>query len=170
MIALKAPSQEIDLARVAVRRFAIDWYGETPIRLHEPRQVGEDGAPRLHPDFVGYLEDGLYDRLAAFRSSKSRMVEIEHPRRRITKAFRLLRRKAPKEFDVMYCMVRLDQVGRDMRADETERLEREFAASVRRTRQRLNQRAATRGDPLVSEDEILVLVVSAVRKLALWSG
>lgn len=165
-----APEQEVHDAKTAVRDFAIDWYGEVPIRLHESRQIGEDGAPRLHPDFIGYLEDGLHDKLNAFRSTKSRMVEIESPKRRVSKAFRILRRKAPKEFDVLYCMVAIDQVGRGVKQGDHETLERDFYASVRRTQARMNLRAAARGHTQVSEDEILVLIVSGVRKLALWAG
>lgn len=164
---LAAPPQEIDDAKVAVRNFSIDWYGETPIRLHS-NEIAPDGSPQLHGDFVGYLEDALNDKKRG--NVRSKRVELDTPRRRVSKAFRLLRRKAPKEFDVLYCMVALDQVGRTLKHGDAESLERDFYASVRRTRARMNLRAATRGSAQVSEDEILILIVSGVRKLALWAG
>jgi hypothetical protein len=167
VVALRAPTQEIDDAKVVVRQFSIDWYGETPMRLHST-EIAPDGSPQLHGDFIGYLEDGLNDKKRG--DVRSKRVELDSPRRRVSKAFRLLRRKAPKEFDVLYCMVAIDQVGRTLKDSDYDGLEREFGASVRRTRARMSLRAAKRGDPQVSEDEILVLVVSGVRKLGLWAG
>jgi len=164
---LAAPPQEIDDAKVAVRDFAIDWYCETPIRLHS-KDIAPDGSPQLHGDFIGYLEDALNDQRRG--NVRSKRVELDTPRRRVSKAFRLLRRKAPKEFDVLYCMVAIDQVGRGVKQDDHDSLDRDFSASVRRTQARMNLRAATRGNPQVSEDEILILIVSGVRKLALWAG
>lgn len=167
VLAITLPQTEVDYAKALVRDFSIDWYGETPIRLHSS-QIALDGSPELHGDFVGYLEDGMNDKRRG--DVRSKRVELDTPRRRVSKAFRLLRRKAPKEFDVLYCMVALDQVGRSLKQGDINALDREFGASVRRTRARMSLRAAKRGDPQVSEDEILVLVVSGVRKLALWAG
>ena len=164
---LTAPPQEIHDAKTAVRDFSIDWYGETPIRLHST-EIAPDGSPQLHGDFLGYLEDGMNDKRRG--DVRSKRVELNTPRRRVSKAFRLLRRKAPKEFDVLYCMVALDQVGRTLKMDDADGLEREFWASVRRTRARMNLRAADRGDPQVSESDILILIVSGARKLGLWAG
>ncbi len=164
---IQIPPEELRAAIWQVRYFSQEWWGETPIRLHS-REVGDDGAPRLHNDFIDYLEDGLGDKRRG--GSRSRRVEVDSPRRRVTKAFRLLRRRAPKEFDVLYCMCVLDQVGRTLRQHEVDELLLEFEASVRRTTQRMNLRAAKRGDPEVTEDEIHILVVSGARKLLLWAG
>ena len=57
-----------------------------------------------------------------------------------------------------------------LKTDDNEGLDSEFDASVRRTQRRVNQRAAARGRPLVTESEILILIVSGTRKLGLWSG
>jgi hypothetical protein len=164
---IELPTQEIEDAQDGVRQFSIDWYGETPIRLHS-REIAPDGSPQLHGDFIGYLEDGLNDKRRG--NVRSKRVELETPRRRVSKAFRLLRRKAPKEFDVLYCMVAIDQVGRMTKLGDLDALEAEFWASVRRTRARMNLRAAERGDPQVSENDILILIVSGTRKLGLWAG
>jgi hypothetical protein len=168
VLGITLPQSEVEFAKARVRYFAMEWWGETPLRLHVPRAHGDDGAPLLHPDFVSYLDDALHEKRESGRHS--RRVELETPRRRVTKAFRLLRRRAPKEFDVLYCMCVIDQVGRSLKRDDFEGLTHEFETSLRRTVRRMNQRARKRGEPELAEDDLLVLVVSGIRKLTLWSG
>ena len=106
---IELPTQEIEDAKTVSASSASTGMARRPIRLHS-REIAPDGSPQLHGDFIGYLEDGLNDKRRG--DVRSKRVELETPRRRVSKAFRLLRRKAPKEFDVLYCMVAIDQVGR----------------------------------------------------------
>ncbi len=56
VFSIQIPPEELEVAMWQVRYFAHEWWGETPIRLHS-REVGDDGAPRLHNDFIDYLEE-----------------------------------------------------------------------------------------------------------------
>lgn len=75
-----------------VEVFKQDWHGEIPTKLHVA-QLGDDGAPQFSPEFDRYLFAGDPKR----RNPDDRL--------RTTRAFRRLRRKAPREFDVLYMMV-----------------------------------------------------------------
>lgn len=79
-------------AELWVMVFQSDWHGEIPTKLHTS-QLAEDGAPQLAPEFARYLFSGEPNR----RNPDDRL--------RTTRAFRRLRRKAPREFDVLYLRV-----------------------------------------------------------------
>ena len=168
------PVDDLAFARWRARYFAQEWFGETPIRLHEPYKVAPDGAPAMHRDFENYLEGALFaHRHRNDETHSRRHLDIEDdPRRRVTKAFRKLRQKAPREFDVLYSMCVIDQVGRGLSQNDEKGLIREFEASLRRTTARLNKRERSKSTPrpLVSESDVLVLAVSGIRKLSLWAG
>lgn len=72
--------------------FKQDWHGEVPTKLHTS-QLGDDGAPQFSPEFDRYLNA----RDPSRRNPDDRL--------RTTRAFRKLRRKAPREFDVLYMVV-----------------------------------------------------------------
>lgn len=167
-LAISIPQSEVDDACWRARYFSIEWAGETPMKLHSLRDTGADGAPRMTGEFQGYLENALYAKRHQHDSSRQKAIDIaDDPRRRVTKAFRKLREKAPREFDAVYGMCVIDQVGRDLPARDSEGIRRQFEASVRRTKQRLNQRAQ---GTHYEESDVLILVVSGIRKVSMWAG
>lgn len=165
-IAISLPPDEVADARWRARHFSIEYFGESPLTLHSRRDVGFDGAPRMTNEFQSYLEGSLYEQRLNRREQK--LVDLDDdPRRRVTKAFRKLRSKAPHEFDVLYRMCVIDQVGRNLRADDTEALERQFTDSMHRSLHRLRSRPEGKH---LTEGDVVVLVVSGIRKLMLWAG
>ena len=163
----------VSYARERVRHFAREWYAETPTRLHtSSRDFGDDGAPAFTADFRGYLDESLTSKR---RQNRPRGPHDTYsPRRKVTEAFRVLRTKAPKEYDAINCLVVIDRVGvhtdpRDAAGEEA--LTRQFNDALAATAERFNRRAEKRGEPADYEpDDILILVISAVHKLDLWSG
>lgn len=142
---------------------------ETPSRLHV-RSIDAGRAPEFHPEFIAHLEDSLAD-----KRGKRSSVDMGSPRRRVRKAFRQLRDRAPREFDAAYCMVVIDEVGRSVRRGDDEALRQQFDSSLRATTARLNARAARRRqsgheESAYTDSDTLVLVVSALHKLSLWCG
>lgn len=73
------------------------WWGEIPIRIHQ-RETAPDGTPEWHHDFTRWLYAEPPSRSAYGRTDPDQRL-------RTTRAFRKLRRKAPREFDVLYLMV-----------------------------------------------------------------
>lgn len=165
---IQIPETDRELARQRARWFACEWFMETPQRLHI-RSVDAGGAPNFHPEFEATLEDALAEQRSSPRA------EFDSPKRRVKRAFRRLRARAPREFDAAYCMVVIDEVGRTVRRGDDEALRRQFDASLRATTIRLNARAARlraagRDAPALTESDVLVLIVSALHKLTLWAG
>lgn len=78
--------------------FMEGWHGETPLRIHS-RNVGDDGAPDWHPDFARWIEREEWEGGKKMRRRQS------DQRIKTTRAFRRLRTKAPREFDVVYSIV-----------------------------------------------------------------
>lgn len=78
----------LDDAAAWLSFFSDEWEEEIPLRIH---QSGYDdgGMPQWHPEFAAWL-DGTKKR--------------DELRLRTTRAFRKLRKKAPREFDVLYCI------------------------------------------------------------------
>lgn len=160
---------QIRYARGKVRHFAHEWYSEAPTKLHtSSRSFGDDGAPELTTAFRSYLDESL---VAKRREERPRGPhDLYSPRRKVTSAFRTLRARAPREYDVMACMVVVDRVG--LFADpHGDALERQFNDALAATAQRLNRRAERTGHPeRYTPDDVLALVISAVHKLDLWAA
>lgn len=156
-------------ARNRVRHFAREWYAEAPTKLHtSSRDFGDDGAPAFTADFSGYLDESLTSKR---RQSRPRGPHDTYsPRRKVTEAFRVLRSRAPKEYDAINCLVVIDRVG--LHADpHGDALERQFNDGLAATAERFNRRAEKRGeDARFTSDDILALVISAIHKLDLWAG
>ena len=75
------------------------WWDETPMKIHQ-RDFDSGGFPEWHPEFAKWLFHEppvreFYD--GGYRHEDARL--------RTTRAFRKLRRKAPREFDVLYLLV-----------------------------------------------------------------
>jgi len=75
------------------------WHGEVPTQIHSG-DVSEGGAPEWHPDFrrwLGVDYDGP--------KSDEGWAKNPEPRVRTTRAFRKLRKKAVREFEVCYRII-----------------------------------------------------------------
>lgn len=165
------PTSELTHIRWKVRHFALEWYAETPIRIH--KHTNSDGAaPDFSDAFIGYMNDSMAD--SKRQRDRSRPVDYlaDSPRSRIVKAFRKLRWKAPREFFVLYGMCVIDQVGRDVKNGDEEAMTKAFEASIRRSAQRLNEKVfpGEGPHPLYTTSDVLILAVSGIRKIALWAG
>jgi hypothetical protein len=167
VLAIELPADEITFAQWKVRYFAHEWLSETPIRIH--KHTNTDGAaPDFSDEFAGYMDQSLAD-ARQIKSDRSKPVDYyaDSPRSRVVKAFRKLRWKAPREFFVLYGMCAIDQCGWDVKLGDNERMQSAFDSSIRRATHRLNEKV---GAPLFSENDVLILAVSGLRKLTLWAG
>jgi hypothetical protein len=118
-----------------------DWNGETPQRIHS-RDVAPDGSPALHPEFARWL--------FAADAKPNRPFSNPEERLRTTRAFRKLRKQAPREFDVLYLMV----------------VHEETLPAITRA---LNDRAIRLGkDDRYSTDDVRILLISGLDKVVKW--
>lgn len=134
-----------------------DWRGEVPIRLHEAGSYGLGSAPPFTTGFNGYIgfiecEQPDCRRCRAQRESQSRRKHFRHDdaRYRTSKAFRKLRRVAPREFDALYmfCMLGFSP------ADIVKSMNEEMVRKGREER--------------FSRDSIALLLYSGVDKVMGW--
>lgn len=96
--------------------FRIEWYQEVPQRLHS-RDIDDGGAPQWHPEFLYWL-------------TRNKHSQQRNPagRLRVTQAMRSLRKVAPRQYEVLYRIMVLND-------------------SVEATTQWLNERAIRHGHP-----------------------
>lgn len=126
------------------------WLDEVPERIHSGA-VGPGGTPEWHPDFARWLGVDYYG-----PKSDSRWADNPEPRVRTTRAFRKLRKKAVREFEVCYRIVVLGE-------------------PIRETCQWLNERAIRNRIPLPSGHDVhytlhetTLLLVSGITKMVGW--
>lgn len=118
------------------------WREELPLRLHS-RDVSEGGTPDWHRDFALWLgrADQFDDR---------RWAQNPEPRVKTTRAFRKLRTRSPREYEVVY---------------RTAILRIPFEETITW----LNDRAIRGGHPERYDAEAaLMLLVCGVDKIATW--
>lgn len=118
------------------------WNDELPLRIHS-RAVGEGGTPEWHPDFDRWMRkpDNFNDR---------RWAEHPEPRVKTTRAFRKLRTRSPREYEVVY---------------RTAILGIPFYETIIW----LNDRAIRGGHPdRYDADAALMLLICGVDKIATW--
>ena len=121
------------------------WWGEIPIRVHQ-RDTAPDGTPDWHPEFTAWLMADPH------RSSKFDIHRDLDQRLRTTRSFRKLRRKAPREFDVLYLMVA-----------------RKPPLGLRAVASMLNERAIrNEKEDRYTEEDVLMLAVSGLDKIMRW--
>jgi len=121
------------------------WWGEVPLKMHE-RGLDESGSPQWHPEFSRWL----------FAEPAQRYDVVAHEtadqRLRTTRAFRRLRRKAPREFDVLYLMVA-----------------RKPPMGLREVSEALTARAIRNDKPeRYNEEAVLMLAISGLDKTMRW--
>jgi hypothetical protein len=106
-LTLKLKPADIQQTAQWLQFFADEWMDEVPLRVHS---YGVDdghglGGPAFHPDFIRWLGPicTCPDCLQIERKRRN-----SDSRTRTTKAFRKLRKIAPREFDVLYslCVLR----------------------------------------------------------------
>jgi len=126
------------------------WYDEVPIRIHSG-ELDEGGTPKWHPDFARWMNVDYTS-----KRSDQRWADNPEPRVRTTRAFRKLRKKAVREFEVCYRIIVLGE-------------------PIRNTRVWLNVRAERNLIPLpegsgehYSLNDTLLLLVSGVEKMTGW--
>jgi hypothetical protein len=131
------------------------WHLEVPTRIHTSG-LDSGGAPEWHPDFARWLGTD-------YRGGRSdqRWADNPEPRIRTTRAFRKLRKKAVREYEVCYRIVVLGE-------------------QIERTCDWLNERAFRNDIPLPDGkmwrgarahydlNDTLLLLVSGVGKVASW--
>lgn len=169
-MAIQFSEEQVRYARAAVRHYSLEWFSELPTRIHQSsRLFDEGGAPEFTNDFISYLDDALRSKKREERPRGPH--DVDNPKRRVTQAFRTLRQRAPREWDAMRCLVVIDQVGRQTSPRDETQLEQQFESSLRSTAERFNERAVRINKPeRYDRDTVLLLVVSAVDKLAKWSS
>ena len=89
LYSIKLPEAALRQMLYWAREFSSNWNLGAPQRLHQ-RQLAEDGSPQWHPEFAGWLVEG------------QRSKTVPEEQRRTRKAFRHLRKVAPREFEVAY--------------------------------------------------------------------
>lgn len=108
------PKHKIQQYRYWLHEYRTDWRGEVPTRIHEKAAAaGLGSAPPFAPEFIAYIghidcghDDCKECRDVREKERRKRSFRRDNPRFRTTKAFRKLRKVAPREFDAlfMYCM------------------------------------------------------------------
>lgn len=86
--------QEAKRAAKWMNQLSSYWNDEVPVRIHS-RDIAEDGSPQWHPTFAMWLLRSDITRDRPWR-------ENPEPRVRTTRAFRKLRQKFPREYEVLY--------------------------------------------------------------------
>lgn len=155
----------LELGRSRLRETAMwlqslgeDWRGEIPLRIHENTPGGLGAAPPFAPEFISFIghlecevpgcEECIKERTRQ-RDSRPRAYG-NRSRTRATKAFRKLRRFAPREFDAlyMYCIL---------------------GKSIAEISARFTNEDYARGlpDP-VTKQAVSVLLISGIDKVRTW--
>lgn len=120
------------------------WHDETPQRIHS-RDIAADGSPEWHPDFTRWVSIDYRG-----RRSDDRWSDNPEPRIRTTRAFRKLRKKAVREFEVCYRIIVLGE-------------------HMTETTKWLNERAERNGkDDRYGMQETMLLLISGVGKMTSW--
>lgn len=146
------PSLDPELMRhtaEVIREIALEWQRETPVQLHNDTLEGN--GYQYHPDFIAYIErtcrmKGCTD------PGCTHGLKVIHPDRRVrvSRAFRLLREDAPREFDALYMVCR-------------------HGYTLAEISERLNRRSINLGHAdRYSLDGVRVLVMSGAHKIEQW--
>jgi hypothetical protein len=144
-----------------MHQFAQDWtiQGEVPMRIHESgmgQSFGLGSAPPFASEFMGYIGP-LECKVPECAECADRRAKENNPytknhqsRTRTTRAFRKLRRFAPREFDAVYLAV----------------VHRRSLAEIAEA---FTDRSYSKGyDEVYDRAAILVLIVSGMHKLEMW--
>jgi hypothetical protein len=95
------PEETIRTTSWWVNAWSQMWRGETPSKMHG-RDFDEGGAPEWTPEFKHWIDRGAEEGGVDDYGRKLRERRNPDPRLRTTRAFRKLRKKNPREFEVLY--------------------------------------------------------------------
>lgn len=154
------PQEKIQETSHWIQEFRQDWVRETPLKMHA---YGTDdghglGGPPFHPEFENWLGQicfcgRKYNAITGEKGCPSLELQMSRrqsnslARQRTTRAFRKLRKVAPREFDALYLMCALQ-------------------ASFWTTLNALNERAERLDKPeRYTPSDLMVLIVSGIDKV-----
>ena len=103
--------------------YRADWRREVPYRIHEKGTYGLGSAPPYAPEFVAYIGDICKDDKCSCKRRKTGDRK-DDARYRTTRAFRKLRKAAPREFDAMYMYCMHDMTPAQIALSMNEEMER----------------------------------------------
>ena len=153
------PQSKIEETSRWIQEFREDWVREVPLKMHG---YGTDdghglGGPPFHPEFENWLGQicfcgRKFNPVTGEKGCPSLELQMRRrtvntqARQRTTRAFRKLRKVAPREFDALYLMCAL-------------------GASFWVTLEALNARAIKRDFPeRYAPEDLMVLIVSGIDK------
>lgn len=117
-------------------RITTGWYGEIPTRIHG-RGIDGNGAPEWSPAFLAWI------------SKEAKAKRSPDETLRVKRAMRMLRREAPREYEVVYRAI--------------------LGETIEQIAQWLNDRAIRGGHPeRYSLKDAVFLLISGVDKVSLW--
>lgn len=136
-------TEQIESTMKWIRELASYWNEEVPIKIHS-RETADDGSPQWGHDFSVWL-------LRADTTRDDRWKSRPEPRVRTTRAFRKLREKHPREYEVLYRTAIL-------------------SIPIKETTNWLNERAIRNNKPerYSMESTLLILMVAADRVASWW--
>jgi hypothetical protein len=97
----KVSNDKLKLINFWVTEWARMWRDEAPVRIHS-RDIDKGGAPEWHPAFMRYIDRGVEEH--GIGDNGRRLPPRRNPdhRLRTTRAFRKLRKKNAREYEVLY--------------------------------------------------------------------
>ena len=153
-MAIEAPTPALPpdlLAQTAywIREFALDLHRELPQKLHGYDHDGNGVV--FHPEFIAYIDRPCRRESCHDLACSHNMRMIDPPQRQqATRAFRRLRKEAPREFDVLWMMC-------------------VHGVPIPDVATALTERAIRLEKPeRYSESTILLLAISGVHKIQTW--
>lgn len=118
----EVPASKVKQYQYWLHEYRLDWRREIPYRLHEKGTYGLGSAPPYAPEFVAYLGDICKDDKCSCK--RKRKDRTDDARYRTTRAFRKLRKTAPREFDAMYMYCMHDMTPAQIALSMNEEMER----------------------------------------------
>jgi hypothetical protein len=138
---LAIPQKEIARCQSNLTELSFYWHEELPLRIHS-RDTDDSGSPQWHSDFARWLLRADVNDDTWSRNPDSRVA--------CTRAFRLLRRRSIREYEVLYRTVAL-------------------GLSVTSTMRWMNERAERNDLPdRFTETEVVLMLIIASDKVMTW--
>jgi hypothetical protein len=117
------PQAKVKQYHYWLTEYRTDWRREIPYRIHEKGTYGLGSAPPYSSEFVAYIGDLCKDERCSCKRRK-KGERKDDARYRTTRAFRKLRKAAPREFDAMYMYCMHDMTPAQIALSMNEEMER----------------------------------------------
>lgn len=148
------PDEVIERTAYWLREFSLAWHSEVPVKIHEGLRsllVDGGGAPAFTKEFLEFIDRPCKRKWCHnLNCDHDNADEYLNPRRRTKRAFRRLRKVAPREWDVVYLMCA-------------------YGLSVKDVADRLTARAIRLNKPeRYGEAAVLLLAVSGIDKVVTY--